>query len=354
MYSIMRTQPRNSIQHVYLRLHSLVDIIMPKVRKQMFEEWDPCQEFSYNECTMRPCVQCGECYPCDFPDSEPFQCDACSRLIFDDTLVSTLEACFNLAEFLKLYTYTSKLCYCREKIDWYTDGSYDKQRTMAGLNNFECMQIRDDPLDYVEHYWGLSPVALQFTQNTTLNISTNKIASLYFQYNNHFGNWEDVMALPVPCYARLDQQNNQPFALRLDSARIYQLLQPRNRLVCQHWLFGTNDNEWRKQIVKSINFDHNMNDFYSNKFVEVINPHVDCIDDLVKLLYDFVFDEYEGMFISLDMDIMDNDQYVHFYFEYFRRVWWCSECASDGANLTINFLKHATIALFDKHNATYH
>ena len=357
----MGTQPRLSIPRIHIRLLAASEIVMSKLREDRHGEWEfinwTCKEFCYNELTMKRCVQCAENYPCNFPNSKPFQCDACSQMIFSDKILTPLEACFNLSEFLSLYTYESKLHYCREKIDWYTDGIYDKQRTLLKLNNDECMKIADDDsLDVGADYWALSPVVLQFTQNTLPIICSRKVSSLYFKDNmNHFGNWEENMALPIPCYIRFDEQNNRPCSAKVDSARIFELLQPGRRQVGHYWLIGTNNNEWRKQIVQAINFEHDIHHFYKNKWVAVMNPHLDGIDVLMQLIREFMMIEYEDhMFISLDMDIMEQAKYRRFYFEHTRRLWWCSDCVRDGQYLTINYLKYATIELFDLHNASFH
>ena len=308
--------------------------------------------YRYDECGLSPCIQCGELYPCKFDasgginiDKEIFQCEACERLVFENPQLTQFEMCANYCAILSSPNWYGRFKFFRDKIDYYTDISYQYQRRKVNVDDGAMNE------DYgIIHVHECYPLDEQFKMMNSL-VSQSKIAQLYFTEENSFGNWLDVMAIPVNYNIELidDQIFNQYF----DGDWLYSILKSSRLTHSFKWYFGINDNKWRSDIVETLNFDYNMYLFRQKHFVQLMLPYVEYINDLGVLLHQYICESNCYNHIDLDMDGMDDDKYSCIYFCQRRGVCWCSLCADNGI-VYIYWLNKATIKFFDDHIASHH
>ena len=302
-------------------------------------------KYEYEKCGLSPCMQCGELYPCKIGDSglskkELFQCEACERVALANPQLTQFEICDNYCAILSSPSWRGKFQFFRDKIDYYTDISYQYQRRQVKVDNPD--------ISGATHAHECYPLDEQFKSRNYL-VSQFKIAQLYFSEENSFGNWLDVMAIPVP----FDQQIiSGGVWLHFEGDWLHDILQSsRNTHSCS-WYFGTNNNQWRKDIVKALNFDYDMYLFRQQKFVDVLLPYVEYINDLGREVHEYTCEKNEYVHIDLDMDCMDDEKYSCIYFCQRRALWWCSVCAQNEL-VHVYCLNKAQIKIFNIHIASH-
>ena len=141
-------------------------------------------KYDYDECGLSPCIQCGELYPCKIGDfdiyEKPFfQCEGCERIAFKNKQLTLFEICANYCAILSSPSWYSRLQIFRDKIDYYTDISYQYQRKQVQVDNPD---ISGTVLAH-ESY----PLDEQFKTRNHI-VSASKINQLYFAEENSFGN----------------------------------------------------------------------------------------------------------------------------------------------------------------------
>ena len=325
--------------------------------------------YRYDECGLSPCIQCGELYPCKFDasgginiDKEIFQCEACERLVFENPQLTQFEMCANYCAILSSPNWYGRFKFFRDKIDYYTDISYQYQRRKV---NVDDGAMNEDYYRNTIHVHECYPLDEQFKWSrcvckdkidelyyfgaSNCPFSPSKIAQLYFTQLYSFGAWLDVMAIPVDCD---EDVNGTSIVCNFHGEELHSMLRYPGVPYAVKWYFGINDNKWRSDIVQTLNFDYNMYLLRQKHFVQLLLPYVEHVNDLAVILHEYIWESNYYDNIHLDMDCMDDDKYSCIYFCQRRGVWWCSLCA-DNKVVYIYWLNDATIQIFDDHIASH-
>lgn len=281
----------------------------------------------YDKMQETPCVQCGELYPVRFSESMGFQCNACDHAIFFDSNLSCYDRCDNMCQFVygpltcKIFEigcdgWRKRLHWCRDKINLYTNFSLGKQRVSVGIemrpikaHYFNDYQI--GKLNYnTQHNFNvryqiqypLTVLCLLFVNNKCCYVPGKIASSLYDK---------KFFALPHKYNGEIK------FDLNIFGSAI---LNFRNTNYYQ-WIFGTNDQIWRQNILKTLNFKYKLNQLHQQNTIVHLQRYMNFIAELCYMVYCFAFETLTS--IDIEMDTVNDCVYVT---AQKHGLWFCERC----------------------------
>ena len=281
----------------------------------------------YDNMQQTPCVQCGQLYPVGFSPSMGFQCNACDSALFWNSNLSRYDRCDNMCQFvygpLRCNTveigddgWTKRLQWCRDKMNFYTNFGFAKQRVSVGIeiqpikaHYFNDYQI--GKLNYNTQHrsnvryqiqFPLTVLNLMFVDDKGCYVPAKIISSLYDP---------KFFALPYK------YSHTIKFELNTFGAAIS------NRCNANYfqWIFATNDKIWRKNILETLNFNRNLTRLHQQNTIVHLQRYLNYIAELCYIVYCLAFE----CPTSIDMETDTVNDCIYITAQKYG-LWFCERC----------------------------